>query len=315
MTTKDLLVIIDHILTFNDLEQITLTGGEPFLRQDITELIDYILIKGVKVAVISNASTVDDDLARKLSKMPVSYVQVTLLGPDAETHDSIAGVGSFQARVDGISRLVWAGVNVGGAFVCTSSNYYCTEATMNFLYNIGARNHMCFVRFSPAGYSVKNKNNLLPTQKQVIKAIEQANRFGMYKKIKIYNKIPIPPCLIEYNKYSNVLFASCGAGALEGECYVDYMGRLKLCGLQKEFLGSIFLSDMYGHLLSRYIYKLRKRIPLFCHDCPLWYYCLGGCPAAAEWAENFLNIDPFMVLQINHKSESSKMKRFKKLKE
>jgi molybdenum cofactor biosynthesis enzyme MoaA len=69
------------------LHSLTLTGGEPFLRTDIHQIIDLANQEGIGVNIISNGGLITRDTAEKLGRQKVNYVQITLTGADAQTHD------------------------------------------------------------------------------------------------------------------------------------------------------------------------------------------------------------------------------------
>lgn len=274
--------IVDRILDQTDLYQVTLTGGEPLLRRDILEIIDHIRARGPKVCMISNAIAVDQTMARELAKRAISYVQTTLVGASEETHDPIAGTGSFSRRVSGIKHLVAAGVPVGGAFICTRENYAETETTMRLLHGLGAHAHMCFMCFSPAGYSIQHMAQLLPTRRQVADALRQANRFAEATGRMVHNKIPIPPCQIDQRQYPHVVFSLCGAGQNGGECFVDHKGNVRFCGPQRDHLGNVLQTEL-RYILTEAASRAYRRTPEFCRTCAIVGQCAGGCPAAAQW--------------------------------
>jgi MoaA/NifB/PqqE/SkfB family radical SAM enzyme len=153
--------------------------------------------RGVRVAIISNAGAIGQSLAENLASRRVSYVQVTLLGPNAEIHDSIAGPGTFHSRVKGIKRLVSAGVPVGAAFICARTNSNHAADTYKLFRNLSAAAHFVFMRFNPSGYGAESIQKLLPRLSDVKLALSQVNSFAAEQEIRVYNKMPIPLCMIE----------------------------------------------------------------------------------------------------------------------
>lgn len=278
--TKAILELVDLIADQQPVTQITLTGGEPLLRRDILVIIDHIAAKGLHVGVVSNAIAVDAELAAELARRKVSYVQVTFLGPDAATHDDIAGDGSLAARYAGVRHLLAAGVSVGGAFVCTKLNYRFTRQTLDGMYAGGMREHMCFMRFCPAGSSARNAATLALSRDELVEALEQANRFGETHRLPVHNKIPIPPCLIRERDYPNIVFSFCGAGVEGGECFVDQRGSVRLCGPNVTELGNIREAPLDDLLGSKTVLKWKETCAPACAPCHLRPICRGGCPAA-----------------------------------
>lgn len=86
---------------------LTLTGGEPFLHEAFFPLLEKITRSETpcRVAVLTNGTQIDREVARRLAKMKLRYVQVSIDGVEA-THDALRGPGAFEAAVRGIQNLV-----------------------------------------------------------------------------------------------------------------------------------------------------------------------------------------------------------------
>jgi len=97
---------------FGELERcavmsITLSGGEPFLRGDIFEIIDGIVKNRMRFTVLSNGTLITDEIAGYLaSTRRCDGVQVSIDGSIPTTHDSFRGEGNFRRAVEGIKNLV-----------------------------------------------------------------------------------------------------------------------------------------------------------------------------------------------------------------
>jgi len=76
---------------------VTVTGGEPFLRRDCLTLLRAVAERGHTIAVLTNGTLIDDQLARELRAIGPLFVQVSIDGTPA-THDRIRGRGN-HARV------------------------------------------------------------------------------------------------------------------------------------------------------------------------------------------------------------------------
>lgn len=87
------------------------TGGEPFLRNDIFDVIREIKDQGFGLYLLTNGFFVDDKKAKALSDLNVNGVQVSIEGPE-EVHDSIRGKGSYSVSMKGVRYLLDAGLNV-----------------------------------------------------------------------------------------------------------------------------------------------------------------------------------------------------------
>ena len=90
---------------------LVLSGGEPLLRPDIFHLMSYAAKKGLVVALATNGTLVDADLARRIRESGVDRVSVSLDGADESTHDAFRRLpGSFRSALAGIQALRAEGV-------------------------------------------------------------------------------------------------------------------------------------------------------------------------------------------------------------
>jgi hypothetical protein len=100
------------------------TGGEPFLRRGLTlEVVETLASAGVGVTLNTNGWFVDDEVARRLGGLRGVTAHVSLDGARVGLHDSSRGVpGSWRRAVEGIDRLLGAGVGVCVVHVVTPAN-------------------------------------------------------------------------------------------------------------------------------------------------------------------------------------------------
>jgi len=98
------------------------SGGEPMLREDLTELISHAAAAGLRAVVSTNGMLIDRAAAERLRQAGASYVGVSLDGL-AAAHDRFRGAaGSFQAALAGIRNCRSAGLKVGLRFTVTGRN-------------------------------------------------------------------------------------------------------------------------------------------------------------------------------------------------
>ncbi len=87
------------------------TGGEPFLRKDLPDILRGISRYGFASYLLTNGTLVDGERARMLADLAVRGVQVSVEGPE-ELHERIRGKGSFSSAMRGIGHLLNAGITV-----------------------------------------------------------------------------------------------------------------------------------------------------------------------------------------------------------
>lgn len=90
---------------------IIFTGGEPMLRPDIYELLEYAHSQDLICAFSPNGTLITQENAIKLKNSGVHRCSISIDGHDAPTHDNMRGMqGAFEASMRGIGYLKKAGV-------------------------------------------------------------------------------------------------------------------------------------------------------------------------------------------------------------
>jgi MoaA/NifB/PqqE/SkfB family radical SAM enzyme len=94
LTTEQARKVIDA-MSENKVFQFSIGGGEPFVREDFLDLMDYAHEKGIVTCISTNGTMIDDEIAHRLDHKLV-YMQVSLDGATPESNDTIRGRGSFR---------------------------------------------------------------------------------------------------------------------------------------------------------------------------------------------------------------------------
>lgn len=84
---------------------LTLGGGEPTIRGDLVEIVRLAVRRGFQVRLVTNATLIDDEKARRLRRAGLKVVQVSLDGATRETHERVRGRGTWDRTMHGITAL------------------------------------------------------------------------------------------------------------------------------------------------------------------------------------------------------------------
>lgn len=121
LSTKQAKDVIDDLADFG-CPVLLFSGGEPILRNDLIELVDYTVQKGVRAVISSNGTLINKNMARELASIGLSYVGISLDGA-REIHDSFRGVkGTFDKAMQGLSNCQDEGLKVGLRFTMNKRN-------------------------------------------------------------------------------------------------------------------------------------------------------------------------------------------------
>lgn len=105
LSTKEIFKTIDD-LKANWYKYLKITWGEPFLRQDIFQILEYWKKSWFKIDLSTNASLINSIKAQKLKKLDLEYIHVSLDGADEKTQSFVRWKGSFEATCNWIQNLV-----------------------------------------------------------------------------------------------------------------------------------------------------------------------------------------------------------------
>lgn len=112
LSTAEAFDIIDQIADSYD-PILVLTGGEPLYRPDFFEIATYAVDKGIKVALATNGTLINEENARRIKDIGIRRVSISLDGSTKETHDQFRGIeGAFDQALRGARYLQDAGVDV-----------------------------------------------------------------------------------------------------------------------------------------------------------------------------------------------------------
>jgi radical SAM protein with 4Fe4S-binding SPASM domain len=134
---------------------LVLSGGEPMLRPDIFELIEYGAKKGIKMGLGSNGYLIDDTVANKLKTAGIATVSISIDSHIPAQHDDFRGVnGAWERAVNACKSLRKNNVLVQVNTTLTHENYNQIDDIMSLAESIGVENfHLFFL--VPTGRGTK----------------------------------------------------------------------------------------------------------------------------------------------------------------
>jgi heme b synthase len=109
LSTAEAKAMIDDIAGFAR-PILVLSGGEPLFRPDIFEIATYASNACLIVALATNGTLIDAEVARRVQRSGIRRVSVSFDGADAATHDIFRGAGAFDQALAGINHLCDVGV-------------------------------------------------------------------------------------------------------------------------------------------------------------------------------------------------------------
>lgn len=279
-----------------DVEQITFTGGEPFLAERFSELVLFSRMKKKQVAIISNGNTGTKSDYKTMMDMGVGLFEFPILSFNNNVHDDLTQVkGSWQKVIQSIKEVQELKGKIVGVIVITKLNFDHIDKTLAFIKEIGV-NRIMLNRYNIGGTGIKHIKELTTTKEELNHAYSLANHAAKELNLTLSSNVCTPLCLINPNEYKNIQFTSCSSGVLNKPLTLDIEGNMRICNHSPIVIGNIYKNTIDEIIKNPYIQQWVDIVPEFCNSCKIFDQCLGGCRAASEQMGMSLEqVDPILT--------------------
>ena len=321
LSTMEALGVVDQLAEAG-VTALAFSGGEPLSRKDFFNVASHAVKRGLYVSVATNGTLLTKENVKKLKRTGVHYVEVSIDGATAGTHDAFRGVqGAFDKAVAGIRNAVEEDLCACIATTATKSNLAEMPAIIDLAEDIGAERFTYF-NFIPTGRGKAHYDqDLAPEEREELMRY-LLNRMSKGCKTTILTTAPqlarvALQCqgpngtgevtmsmahmqTAQISKKAVPLadfIGGCGAGRLY--CSLSPQGEVHPCVFLPINVGNLKtekFSDVW--LNSNLFNALRDRDNLkgACGKCRYKYTC-GGCRARAKaYYEDIQASDPGCVL-------------------
>ncbi len=286
LSTEDIKNIIDQFIDLrNEYNKehnirkrghINLTGGEPFIRKDIKEIINYIHHhdKLLTYGVLSNGSFINDDIIDLLKSTNVSFVQLSIDG-NRETHDELRACGDYDRVFRIAKKLTDNGIRVYISFTANAKNYtqlpkVASECRKNKITALWSD------RIVPIG-NAEDLQDLIITKDLLpdyISTLKKSRGSKLTQKIYKSTEVRLQRALQFLGDESTCYECS----AAKSLMVVDEFGRIMPCRRLPIYCGDVFKSTLtdiyYNHPI--FIDLRTPYIPSECITCHHNMSCNGG---------------------------------------
>jgi SynChlorMet cassette radical SAM/SPASM protein ScmE len=298
---------------------VTLQGGEPFIRKDLPQLIEGIVRNRMRFNLLSNGTLIDDAIAAFLAETSrCDSVQVSVDGSGPETHDACRGEGSFVAAIQGIHTLQRHNVPVAVRVTIHRHNVHDLEAIA----------HLLLEDLGLGGFSTNSAGYLGTCRQNAVEVMltNQERQEAMETLLNLSDRYDGRISAQAGPLAEGEMWQRMEEARASGETPFPDGGFLTACGCHNSKInvradGVITPCSMLPHIelgrinnsslveiwhshpdLNRL--RLRHTIPLtefeFCADCPYIPYCTGNCPGLAYT----------LTGQVDHPSPDACLRRY-----
>ncbi|MFK4106618.1 mycofactocin radical SAM maturase [Streptomyces sp. NPDC019531] len=276
LTTAEAKAVIDELEAMQ-VFYVNIGGGEPTVRHDFWELLDYATSHHVGVKFSTNGVRITPEAAERLARNDYVDVQISLDGATADVNDAVRGAGSYAMALKAMENLSAAGMkNFKLSVVCTRHNIPQMDEFKALADRYGAQLRLTRLRPSGRGADVWDELHPLPAQQRELYDWLVAHGDSVLTGDSFFHLSAYGEALPGLNL--------CGAGRVV--CLIDPVGDVYACpfAIHDEFLaGNVreaggFAGVWRGSELFR-----RLRAPQnggACTSCAFYDTCKGGCMAA-----------------------------------
>ena len=255
---------------------INIGGGEPMVRRDFFELLEYATGIGIGVKFSTNGAFIDQEKARRLAALDYLDIQISLDGTDEATNDAVRGEGSYALARRAMDNLRDAGF---GPFkisvVVTRHNVSQLDEFKRLADSYGAQ--LRITRLRPSGRGADTWHELHPTNAQQREIYEWLLAHG--------ENVLTGDSFFHLNALGDPLpgLNMCGAGRVV--CLIDPIGDVYACPfvIHEEFRAGNIRDAGFATIWKTSDLFTTLREPQSagaCASCGSFDACQGGCMAA-----------------------------------
>lgn len=265
LSTKQWRKVID-ICRKNCVPQLTFTGGEPTLRDDLVELVNY--SKWFVTRLNTNGVLLTEKLCKDLYEASLDSVQVTLYSNNKEIHNKLVGADNFDSTVQGIKNAIAAGLNVSiNTPLCSLNKDYVS--TLKFAKELG------ITYASSSGLIVTGKATeeaSISTQlsnEEITEVLKEACKYAESSEMELSFT---SPGWIDENILKELKLDIPACGACLSNMAIAPDGNVMPCQSwlkEKSSLGNILKTKWHKIWNSSKCLKIRKQSSKTTHTCPL----------------------------------------------
>jgi radical SAM protein with 4Fe4S-binding SPASM domain len=321
LSTPEAIAVVDQLADAG-VTALAFSGGEPLMRKDFFEVAAHAVKRGLYVSVATNGTLLTREMARKLKQAQIHYVEISIDGATAKTHDEFRGVpGAFDKAVAGLKNCVAEDLCACIATTATKNNLEEMPAIVDLAEDIGAERFTYF-NFIPTGRGKEHfDQDLSPEEREQLMRYLLA-RMSKGCKTTILTTAPqlarvalqcqgptgtgevtMSMAHMQTARVSKKavpladFIGGCGAGRLY--CSISPQGDVHPCVFFPVNVGNLKTEKFQDIWLNNKLFQaLRDRGNLkgACAKCTYKYIC-GGCRARANaYHDDFLASDPGCVL-------------------
>ena len=298
LTTGEAKAFFDDLAAFG-VPAVLLSGGEPLVRPDFSELIEHGTAAGLRFTLSTNGTLIDTAMAAHLAGAGIIYAGVSIDG-DEQTHDLLRRQeGAYRASVAGLANLGAAGVRRGVRFTLTPDTFPQLDAVLDLVEREEV-DRICIYHLVPSGRGGR-LHDIAPaerldalhrvfafavehTEVEVLTVDNPSDGPVLYRWLRERDEAQAERCreMLTWNRGATG-GPGVGLAAVDerGDVHPDQFSRHRTFGNVREQP----FSQIWGNPDDEYLRALRsaeRPVPAECRACDSLALCGGGLRSRAE---------------------------------
>lgn len=325
LTTEECFDVIDSLKRLGTRE-ITIIGGEAFLRKDWIQIIEKITLSGIECSMQSGAYNLNEERIVNAKKAGLKNIGVSIDGLEA-THNKIRGRrDSFEHVINCLQLLKKHNIPSGVNTVITALNKNELHGLMEILIDNGVVNWQIQLAVA-MGNAVDNSEELLVQPYELIDIYD--NLIHIYREALANNLLIQAGNNIGYfGPYEHIwrqgnekYFTGCSAGHTALGIEAD--GKIKGCpslptnGYTGGNVKNMKLEDIWKYSEVMFFSRYRNKEELWggCKGCYYQNSCLAGCTWTSQVLFGKRGNNPFCHYRALELKKKGQRERIRKVKE
>jgi radical SAM protein with 4Fe4S-binding SPASM domain len=287
MTMDQVKLALERIQAVNPRAHLVVTGGEPLSHSRIYDIFDLIEEMGFTTMIITNGTYLDKKMARFLKTLKgLKFVQISLDGFTAETHEVTRGKGHFPKVMAAIRNVADEGLPFKLAPTLHEGNYHELPQIAEMAYELGGATSPNPLKELPhAGLDYTQVTMSNATLHEALRASNQhmIDKFGFAETLERTQKYAaLEPNVCSVIKPNSSFICGMAHSLID----IDWNGDVYPCHLNKGpelKIGNVFEEDfdaIFQRVEDRQIRVKSYEIEQ-CSGCKFGSTCGGGCRAGA----------------------------------
>ena len=310
MSFSEKCAMIDQMKNLG-INEILIGGGEPFVKDDFLDFVEYTLSQGIATKVFTNGVLISEEICRRIADWDLAYMSISVDGTTEEEYESVRGIRALHKVRDSIKRVkAMCKFPMAISVTVNNNNYQNAEKYLEFAHSCGV-DRVKVRPTKPSGNIFDNPDVYL-TPERYLEFITTMQRVWNEK----YNSefrldFSWGDSRLYYNPETNAMevadiifpYEGYGCFAGKGSMVVSANGQVSPCGFlpvgmqfhEGDNIKEKTIKDIWDTGVKFKRLRTLQGNPT-CLNCKYYGVCRGGCIARIIYAgRKITDVDPWCL--------------------